>query len=172
MIRSAMAAMIAAALEAAPAYAQTQGQPQTPSPNYPYQEVKRPPAGEVIRDVVQDAVDAAAARAREERRRERERRERERLEWERQQAQIPPTYSGTASRSRPAAARAIVPARPRAQSRARAGTGPADADKARYAKTGRSDRARRFAASEACAARDGAALPRPHRVRPSTPARR
>lgn len=92
MIRSAMAAMIAAALEAAPAYAQTQGQPQTPSPNYPYQEVKRPPAGEVIRDVVQDAVDAAAARAREERRRERERRERERLEWERQQAQIPPTY--------------------------------------------------------------------------------
>ncbi len=60
MIRSAIAAMIAAALAAAPGYAQTQGQPQTPSPNYPYQEVERPPAGEVIRDVVQDALDAAA----------------------------------------------------------------------------------------------------------------
>ena len=55
MIRSAMAAMITAGLAATPANAQAQGQPQTPSPNYPYQEVERPPAGEVIRDVVQDA---------------------------------------------------------------------------------------------------------------------
>ena len=35
MIRSAIAPMIAAGLAAAPGYAQTQGQPQTPSPNYP-----------------------------------------------------------------------------------------------------------------------------------------
>ena len=157
MIRSAIAAMIAAALAAAPAYAQTQGQPQTPSPNYPYQEVERPPAGEVIRDVVQDAVDALPPGP-------------ERRGGESVSGASANGSSGSASKRRsrrpipeppvavaPPLPEPIVSARPRAQSRARAGTGPADADKARYAKTGRSDRARRFAASEACAARDGAA---------------
>ena len=94
MIRSAMVAAVVAALAAGESYAQTPGtpQPQTPPPTYPYKEVERPSTGDVIRDVVQDAVDAAAARAREERRRERIRREQERLEWERQQAQNPAPY--------------------------------------------------------------------------------
>ena len=76
---------------------------------------------------------------------------------ERQQAQIPPLIRNRQSQSpsrcpshrlRPTPSSIASPV----------GTGPADADKARYAKTlVGSDRARRFAASEACAARDGAA---------------
>jgi hypothetical protein len=86
MIRSAIAGMIAAAVAAAPGYGQAQSQQQPHTSDYPYQEQK-PPAGEIVRDVIQDALDARA-KAREERRR----REFERREWElrQQQQQIPP----------------------------------------------------------------------------------